>query len=134
MTRQLVFLVPQGGEACWILREALLALVESDEKLEIKGVTNLKVRVEDHPDQKDKRAHFFRALRAFERQIPRQQHEEKDIIVDVRFLKIYAGKELLSLGDVTLNGWSWDADACNKTLGAQLDILRVRRDSLQDSA
>ena len=134
LTRQLVFVVPQGGEACWMLREALLALMEDDDKLQVKGVTDLKVRVEDNPERKDKRTHFFRALRALEKQIPREQHEEKGIMVDVRFLQIYAGKEFVPLGEVSVNGWSWDAEACTKTLGEQLDTTRLRRDSLQDRA
>ena len=93
----------------------------------------MKVRVEDHPERKDKRSRFFRALRALEKQVPRDQHEEKEIVIDVRFLKMYAGKELLSLGDISVSGWAWDVDACKKTLKESVDTTRLRRDSLQDT-
>ena len=36
--------------------------MEGEDKLQVYGVTDLNVRVEEHPDLKDKRAHVFRAL------------------------------------------------------------------------
>ena len=93
LSRQLVFNCEKGGEECWILREAILAMKD----LEIKGFkvpdledaganqVHLKVRVEDHPDRREKRGLFFRALRALEKQFPPEVHEAKQIIVDVRF-------------------------------------------------
>ena len=141
LSRQLVFEVNEGGEACWILREAILGM----QNLEIKGFQvpnpdvepsshqeHLKVRVEDHPERKEKRGHFFRALRALEKQFPHDSYAANQIIVDVRFLKLHAGPQHSSLGPITASGWTWDADACANTLGTHLDLPRLRRDSLRD--
>eukprot|EP00973_Karenia_brevis_P053772 7470115-Karenia_brevis.AAC.1 len=114
LTRQLVFIVPEGGEKCWCLREALL------EKLgdyEIKGTKDLRCRVEDHPDRADKRTHFFRALRALESQFPRESHEANNIIVDTRFCCMYAGVEHESLGQAAVEGWTWDTEVLKQAFG-----------------
>ena len=141
LTRQLVFNVADGGEACWILREAILEMTDSEIKgfkLPIPGEEPaadqeyLKVRVEDHPEKKQKRGFFFRALRALERQFPRTTHAEKDIIVDVRFLKVHAGPLHTSLGSITAAGWTWDEHACVTALGSNLDFAQLRRDSMRD--
>ena len=100
--------------------------------VDVKGVTDLKVIVEDHPERRDKRAHFFRALNAFERQMPKPEHEQNEIIVDTRFMKIYAGSSHLSLGDATVAGWTWDVESCSKALADKIDVTRLKRDSLLD--
>ena len=98
LTRQLISIIPEGGEKCWIFREALLNFQD----LEVMGVEGfvevgesegLRVRVEDHLTRRDKRTHFFRAVRALENQLPRTSHDEKGVIVDVRLLKIYGDPE-----------------------------------------
>ena len=132
LSRQLVYNVPDGGEACWVLREALLAAFTTHH-VEIKGVSDLKVRVEEHPVRRDKRLHFFRALNALEKQIPRDTHEANNIIVDMRLLRMYAGSEHVPLGEVSVTGWTWSTVALNNTLADKLDVLKLRRESLLDS-
>ena len=111
------------------------------EDLEVKGVkgfamagesSGLRVRVEDHPERRDKRAQFFRAVRALEKQIPRARHEEECIIVDPRLLRIYAGAEHSSLGEASVSGWTWDLPSCTQALGDKLDHARLRKDNLFD--
>ena len=104
-------------------------MVEKLEGFSVKGVSDLKFWVEEHPDKQEKRSHYFKALNAFELQIPRDKQQDFNITVDTRVCKIYAESDNESLGKADAKGWDWDAEALQKNFSDKVDIGKLKRDS-----
>lgn len=121
LTRKLIFSKAGGGEDCWSLREALMNAIETH------GIKcndkDLKVRVEDSPQKRNKRAKFFRAadvLREIEGAVDK-------IILEPQTCGIHSKETHQLLGKATEDHFEWNEEVVTSVFPG-IDMPKLRRD------
>ena len=121
LTRRLVFTTSgTGGEVCWELREHLMNAIVTENYI-ING-KELKVRVEEQQERRDKKRNFWKAVEAL-REVKK---EDADFIVEPSAFGIYEHETLQRLGSMEDGEYKWN-EAVLSTVFPDVDAVALRR-------
>ena len=120
LTQRLVFIASgPGGEVCWEFREKLVDTISAQE-LKIND-KELKVRVEEHPEKRDKRRSYWKAVEA----LRAVRKEDTDFIIEPATFGIHDNNTLARLGMMEDGEFKWNTDALSSAFpGIDVTVLR----------